>query len=222
MVGILAAMPDEAPCSCGCPNTFDEKAAKGDLKRYLDQGPDRTTQALIDAIVSEGIEGATLLDIGAGVGAIQLALLGAGAASATTVDATEAYVLVAREEAARRGFADRTDGRVGTLEALASVIQPADVVTLDKVVCCDPDLAGLLARAAERAQRMVGLVYPRETWWNRFAARGLAAWGWITRDSTRWHLHRTGDIDSILRSAGFARRDVDRTMIWQVALYVRS
>ena len=214
-------MPDPAPCNCGCPNTFDEKAADSDLKRYLDRGPDGTTQSLIDAIVDEGVDGATLLDIGAGVGAIQLALLAAGASSAASVDATEAYVQVARDEAARRGYADRTRGLVGTLEALAHEIEPADVVTLDKVVCCDPDLPALLTRAAERARRMVGLVYPRETWWNRFAARGLAAWGWLTRDPTRWHIHATADIDGILRSAGFQRRDVDRSLIWQVALYVR-
>jgi hypothetical protein len=68
---------------------------------------------------------------------------------------------------------------------------------------------------------MVGLVYPRVTWWNKIAARVLAAWGWLTRDSIRWHLHANADIDGILRRAGFVRRDIDRTLIWQVALYVR-
>jgi hypothetical protein len=213
-------MPDGAPCSCG-PNTFDAKAAEGDLKRYRKQGPDATTRALIDAIVAEGVRGATLLDIGGGIGAIQLALLDAGAASATSVDATEAYVQVAKAEADRRGFADRTDGRVGAFETLGSVIGPADVVTLDRVVCCDPDLRSLLTQAAQHATRMVGLVYPRVTWWNRLAARVLAVWGWITRDATRWHLHADIEVDRILRAAGFQRRDVDRSLIWQVALYVR-
>ncbi|MEO5705355.1 MAG: hypothetical protein ABIR64_10260, partial [Candidatus Limnocylindrales bacterium] len=76
-------------------------------------------------------------------------------------------------------------------------------------------------RAAEKAQRMVGLVYPRDRWWNRIAARGLAAFGWITRDSTRWHLHATPAIDKILRDAGFERREIERSLIWQVVLYVR-
>jgi precorrin-6B methylase 2 len=215
-------MPDQAPCGCGCPNTFDAKAAEGDLKRYRRNGPDATTQALIDAIVAEGIEGATLLDVGGGIGAIQLGLLAAGAASATSVDATDAYVATARAEAERRGFGDRTRGLVGTFEALAHEIEPADVVTLDKVVCCDPDLPALLGAAAPHARRMVGLVYPRETWWNVVAARALAAWGWLTRDPTRWHLHRHADIESILGRAGFVRRDVTRTLIWQVALFLKG
>jgi hypothetical protein len=69
---------------------------------------------------------------------------------------------------------------------------------------------------------MIGLIYPREAWWNRIAARVLAAWGWLTRDPTRWHLHAHADIDAILAAEGFARRDVSRTFIWQVALFVRS
>jgi hypothetical protein len=213
-------VPDQASCGCGCPNTFDAKAAEGDL-RYLEKGPDGTTTALIGAIVAEGIEGATLLDIGGGIGAIQLGLLAAGAASATSVDATDAYVDTARGLAERRGFADRTHGRVGTFEELAGEIEPADVVTLDRVVCCDPDLQGLLGATARHARRMVGLVYPRETWWNRVAARILDTWSWLTRDPTRWHLHAHADIDALLGAAGFVRRDITRTFIWQVALFVR-
>ena len=215
-------MSDAAPCSCGGPNTFSSREAEDDLKRYRVRGPDRTTQALIDAIVAQGIDGATLIDIGAGVGAIQLALLDAGAARATSVDATEAYVAVARAEAARRGYADRVDARFGLFEAVSADLEAADVVTLDRVVCCDPDLPGLLSRVGERATRMVGLVYPRETWWNRIAARSFAAWAWLTRDPTRWRLHSTADIDRILGAAGFERRDVDRSLVWQVALYVRE
>ncbi len=214
-------MPDD-PCSCGCPNTFDSKAAEGDLKRYLVQGPDGTTRALIDAIVGEGIEGATLLDIGGGIGAIQLELLAAGASRATAVDATEAYIDVARAEAGRRGYAGRVTTLVGTFESLASEIEPADVVTLDRVVCCDPDLPGLLGAVVTHAQRMVGLVYPRETWWNRIGARVIAVWGWLARDPTRWHLHRPAEIDAILRRAGFGSRDVDHSLIWHVVLYVRE
>ena len=215
-------MPQPEPCTYGCPNTFSTKDAEGDLKRYRKQGPDGTTRALIDAIVAEGIDGATLLDIGGGIGAIPLELLAAGAASATSVDATEAYVAIARGEAERRGYGDRTSACVGAFEDLAPGIEPADVVTLDRVVCCDPNLAGLLAPAAERARHMVGLVYPRDAWWNRAAARVIAVFGWLTRDTTRWHLHPTREIDAILRGAGFRRREVDRTLIWQVVLYVRT
>ena len=216
-------MPERRPCTEGCcVNTFTSREAENDLKRYLKEGPDGTTRSLIDAIAAVGVDGASILDIGGGIGAIQLELLAAGAAKAMSVDASEAYVTVARAEAARRGLGDRTDQRIGDFETLAPVLDPADVVTLDRVACCDPDLPGLLGAAAAHARRMVGLVYPRVTWWNRIAAHGIAAFGWLTRDSTRWHLHPVEDIDRILDRAGFRKREVARTFLWHVALYERA
>ena len=214
-------MPDREPCTCGCVNTFTTKAAEDDLRSYRQDGAGAATQSLIDAIRAEGIEGASLLDVGGGIGAIQLELLGAGLATAVSVDASEGYVSIARSEAARRGFADRTSHRLGTLADLADEVGPADIVTLDKVVCCNADLPLLLGDVVLRARRIVGLVYPRDRWWNAIGAAVLATWGWLTRDSTRWYLHSEAEVDGILKSAGFERRDVDRTLIWQVALYVR-
>jgi magnesium-protoporphyrin O-methyltransferase len=214
-------MTDRPTCDCGCANVFGAREAEGDLKRYRRNGPDSTTKALIDAIAAEGIEGATLLDIGGGIGAIPFELLDAGAASAQSIDATDAYIAVERQEAARRGFADRVTARVGDFVALAPDIDPADVVTLDKVVCCYVDMPALVGRAADRARRMVGLVFPRETWWNRVAARLIAAWGWLTRSPVRWRLHSPADIDRLLAGAGFERHDVSRDFIWHVVLYRR-
>ena len=215
-------MTEPERCSCGCANTFSTKEADADLRRYQSSGPNKSTKALIDALVAEGVEGLTLLDIGGGIGAIQLELLAAGAASAESVDATEAYVATARGEADRRGYRDRTHGRVGDFVELASEVQLADIVTLDKVVCCYSDMPALLGRAAEHARRAIGLVYPRETWWNRLAAKAFGVFGWVTRDPQPWYLHRTADIDGLMRAAGFQRRDIHRELIWQVALYVKA
>ncbi len=214
-------MTDRPPCDCGCANVFSTREADNDLKRYRREGPEPSTKALIDSLLAEGVDGSALLDIGAGIGAIQLGLLPAGLARADSVDATEAYVVAARDEATRRGFGDRVTGRVADFVAVAGEIPTADVVTLDKVVCCYADMPALLGSAADRARRVMGLVYPRETWWNRLGSRAFAAWGWLTRDATRWHIHPVADIDAVLRGAGFERHDVQREFIWQIALYRR-
>src|SRR5256886_4796785 len=74
---------------------FDQKRAAGDLRDYREGGPAATTRALIDALVRAGVEQRTVLDIGGGVGAIQLALLKAGARAATSVDVSAAYLAAA-------------------------------------------------------------------------------------------------------------------------------
>jgi hypothetical protein len=213
--------PCDPGCRCGAVNTFSTKEAEADLKRYRRHGAEGATRALVEAIKAEGIEGATLLDVGGGVGVIQLELLAAGLARSESVDATEAYVEVARREAERRGCADRAVHRLGTLADLDAEVAPADVVTLDKVICCDPDVAQLLDDVARKARRMVGVVYPRVSWWNRIASVLLAAWGTVTRDPLRWHLHPEAQVAAPLTRAGFERHDIDRTLIWQVALYVK-
>ena len=213
--------PEEQPCACGCPHTFGTRDAKADLERYRTKGPDPTTRALIDAIVERGIDGDRLLDIGAGIGAIQLELLGAGIARAELVDASPAYVRLARGEAARRGFGDRTAGRVGDFVAIAADVAPADVVTLDRVVCCYPDPIALVTRAAEHARSVVGLVYPRTSAWLRAAARVVNA---IIPQFRRYpiYIHPDAAVDGPLRAAGFERHEVRRTLVWQVVLYVRA
>ena len=86
----------------GIESVFDRKTAAQKLTQYRRQGPDQTTRMLIDALKSEGVEDLTLLDIGGGVGAIQYELIKAGVRSATSVDASSAYLAVARDEAQRQ------------------------------------------------------------------------------------------------------------------------
>ena len=215
-------MSDGGGCSCGCPNTFSTRDAKADLDRYRKHGPEGTTRSLIDAIATEGVTGATLLDIGAGIGAIQLGLLPAGLTSAESVDASPAYVRLARGEATRQGFADRTNGRVGDFVTLAPEVADADIVTLDRVVCCYSDVGALMAAATGHARRVVGLVYPRVTWWLRAGATIANALMPVLRQKSVIYVHPDAAIDRPLRSAGFERRLVKRTFVWQVALYVRQ
>lgn len=215
-------MPDRQPCDCpGCPNVFSDRAAEDGLKRYRRKGPDPTTRELIDVIVAEGIDGDTVLDIGGGIGAIQLGLLEAGAAATESVDASPPYVAAAREEAARRGFADRTRHLEGDFVALAGEVAPADVVTLDRMVCCYSDMPALIDRSIDHARRMIGLVYPRDSWWTRALATVMNATGRVVRGRLRWYVHRERRLDARIRAAGFERRYLRRHVLWQVALYVR-
>jgi SAM-dependent methyltransferase len=209
-------------CDCsGQGNVFNERTAEGDLRAYLRDGPDRETRDLIEAISAEGVSEATILDIGGGVGAIQLELLAAGAASADSVEISPAYLAVARRVAEQRGLADKIVQREGDFVAIASTVPPADVVTLARVVCCYPVMPALLERSAEHARRMLGLVYPRDAWWTRIGARMANVWFRLTRDALRIHVHSEREMDRLVRAAGFERRVLRRRLFWQVALYVR-
>ncbi len=87
------------PQCVGVEKLFDEKYAQRDLKRYRRKGPVKTTRLLIEAIRAEGVKDLSLLDVGGGIGAIQLELIEAGVSRAIDVDAATAYLKIARAEA---------------------------------------------------------------------------------------------------------------------------
>ena len=109
----------------GIESMFDRRQAARELRRYRRRGPNKVTLAFVEALRREGVAGATVLDIGAGVGSVAHGLIDAGASLATDVDASAAYLDAARSEAERRGHADRMvfhhDRNVGELEVLSGV-----------------------------------------------------------------------------------------------------
>jgi magnesium-protoporphyrin O-methyltransferase len=211
-----------ACCQCSAiEEEFDARVVQQDLARYRRRGPAHTTRWLIEALQAEGVAGRTLLDIGGGVGAIQHALLRAGASRAVAVEAARAYLDADREEAARQGHAERLDPLHGDFVALAETLPTADLVTLDRVICCYPDMPALVGRSVERARVAYGLVYPRDTWWMRLGLALVNLTFQLRHRSFRTFVHPTAAVDAIVRDHGFVPRFRRTTPIWQVVVYAR-
>lgn len=200
---------------------FDERMAERDLRRYRQKGPARTTRVLLDALKAEGVEGLTLLDIGGGIGAIPGALLKEGATEAVAVDASSAYLEAARGEAERQGHRERISYRHGDFVELAARVAPAGVVTLDRVICCYDDMAALVGASAERAERLYGLVYPRDTWWNRLGIALMNLVLRLWRGSFRVFVHSPEEVERAIVSKGLEQCFYRRTLVWQVVVYRR-
>jgi SAM-dependent methyltransferase len=200
---------------------FDARHAARRLRAYRQQGPVVLTRALIEGLAAGGIDGYTVLDIGGGVGAVHHELLRSGAAAAVAVDASRAYTTVAREEAERQGHADRVHYLEGDFVALADEVEPADLVALDRVICCYADMAALVGRSATLARRRYGLVYPRDSWLGRVGVALLNAKLRLSRSSFRAYVHRTAEVDAVLAAHGLGRRLHRTTLIWQLAVYER-
>lgn len=192
-----------------------------ELRKYRERGPMKTTRMLVEALKAEGVESRTLLDIGGGVGAIQHELLKAGAHHATGVDASAACLAAAAEEAARQGHIDRVRHHHGDFVDRAPEVAPADVVTLDRVICCYHDVEALVGRSAERAQRLYGVVYPRRTWWTWISFRLINVVNRLRRTSFRAFLHPPTAVDALIRAHGLTQRFYGKTFLWQVVVYGR-
>jgi 2-polyprenyl-3-methyl-5-hydroxy-6-metoxy-1,4-benzoquinol methylase len=204
-------------------NFYDEKRAETELRKYREKGPIYSTRALIEALKSEGVEGATLLDIGGGIGAIQHELLDAGATHATNVDASAPYLDAAREESLRRGHDARVTYLHGDFVDLADSVPSAEIVTLDRVINVYQDWEQLAGLAAGHAQRLFGLVYPRDTRMVRLVVFAMNLMLRLLRKPVRASIRDADAVERIARENGLAphlARDVGPA--WHVAIFRRA
>lgn len=211
------------PCNC-CEITdhaFSEAEARAELRNYRRRGPMNQTKLILKAIRSLGLRDADLIDIGGGIGAIHHELLEDVAREATHVDASSAYLKEARQEAERRGHSDRVQFIHADFTDVASEVPQADIVTLDRVVCCYPDFRGLLTAAADHSQRALAFTYPRETWYLQVALQIANLFQRLRRDPFRVFLHPVAEMDALLKEKGFRRVSFRRLFVWEMALYQR-
>jgi len=210
-------------CSApGCERIFDRKHATRELRNYHRNGPIKTTQALIHSVLRGGVKDSTLLDIGGGVGAIQYDLLNAGARTAVSVDASPAFEAAARGEAERQGFSGRIQYEAGDFVELADRIAPADIVTLDRVVCCYPNMEGLVRLSVQHSRRIYGLVYPRDRRMTRVVIRVQNFFRGLFRNPFRSFVHSVEAMDGLISAAGFTLRQRVRTFVWEVSVWEKS
>ncbi len=191
-------------------------------RRYARRGFEPAQRQLIEGLRQAGFTGASLLEIGCGVGYLHQQLLREGAGRAQGVDISEEMLAQARALAHETGLAERTDYRQGDFVALADSLDPADVTLLDKVVCCYPDAEALVTRSTSKTQRVYALTYPRDRLFNRIGVRLLDFFLWLVRSGFRTYVHDPRRIEGWISAAGFRKRYENRTFLWLTQVYVRG
>jgi magnesium-protoporphyrin O-methyltransferase len=195
--------------------------ARSSRRCYQRKGLGRAQQHLLEGINAQHIVGASILDIGCGVGYLHQALLNDGAASATGVDLSGRMLEEARALARDRRLDTRTDYRLGDFVELAGELPDADVTVLDKVVCCYPDAEGLVQRSVEKTRRVYALSYPRAHPVNRILTAVEGAALRLIRCHFRPYVHDPADIERWILGRGFRKQVQRTTWIWLTQVYVR-
>jgi magnesium-protoporphyrin O-methyltransferase len=209
-----------ACCAPRYRKVFSKRLARRDARRYRRKGLDKTAQLIVDQVAERGVADATVLEVGGGVGAIDIELLKAGARGATVIELSEEYDGEAGELLAENGLQDRVARRHGDFVELEREVEAADVVVMHRVVCCYPDPESLVGAAAGHARRVLALSFPRDTWWVRAGWYAVDAWfRLVYRFASFVHPH-----ERILAAAagmGFAPVHEHSGRIWHVAVLER-
>lgn len=214
-------------CSCSDFETavgqqFTAKKAAKQLQGYRRGSVGPTTRLLRDGLVDAGLNSGALLDIGAGIGALTFELMEQGIASAVAVEASTAYLAAAAEEAERRHRAESISFVQGDFVNLAGQLDAADVVTLDRVVCCYGDYTTLLREAARHAKAAVALSYPRDRWFVRLGVRLENALRRLRSNTFRTYVHPVGDMQRLIGDAGLELVRRRQTSTWVADIYGRA
>lgn len=206
---------------CAAEAQFDRRVAERDLRRYRQRGADVITKLMLRELRRWPLEGGDLLDVGGGIGVISMELASSGVATATVVDASPAYLDVARNEVGSRYGSRSTQFLLGDFARIAATLKDADVVALDRVVCCYPDAEALLRGAAARARRLLAFTYPRDRWYTRTATALENFWRRLRGKSFRTFVHRPQRMSAVLEAAGLVRAARHETRIWAMELFHR-
>ncbi len=179
--------------NCGCGDAFAKqftpKLAQKELQRYRASGPGATTKLLRDSVTRTGLASGTLLDIGTGIGALAFELLDCGVREAAVIDASPAYLEVVRLEAERRHRSGAITVYQGDFVSVASAMPTADIVTLDRVICCYANHKPMLVEALRHARRAFAFSYPRDRWFVRLVTRFENGVRWLRRSAFRTVVH---------------------------------
>lgn len=202
-------------------DVFDARRAERKARDYERKGIAGDSRRIVDFVRARVPSGYTVLEIGGGVGEIQLELLKYGAASAVNVELATTYEAAASELVAKRGLAGRIERRLGDFVSEAHGVAPADVVVLNRVVCCYPDAEALVGAAAERARRLLAITIPIERWPIRLGlavANRLLA---IRGSAFRAYAHPTSAVVGSAARRGLRLAEHRRGLIWQFLAFER-
>ena len=208
-------------CSFGqtADEQFTRQKATQELRRFVRKGPGVTTRHLRDGLLASGLREGTLLDVGAGIGALTMELFAHGITAAVAVDASAAYVALASQEVARRGHARAVKVVHGDFLIVGPSIPPATVVALDRVICCYPLFRPLIEEATRHAVDYVALSYPKDRWYVRAVIRVENIARRVKGKAFRTYLHPGRDVEAVMSAAGFALTTRQDTVIWRADVY---
>lgn len=201
---------------------FKDRFARRTAKRYRRRGLDKTSTLMVERAAAGGLDGATVLEIGGGVGQLLLALLKAGAARGEVVELVPAYEEHARALAEEAGVGDRASFRTADLVADPAAGEAADVVVLNRVVCCTPDGVELTGIAATLARRRLVLSFPRPSA-AATAVVGVQNLGFrLLRRRFRVFIHSPTALAAAAEAHGMRLAFEHPGRIWQVAAFERA
>ena len=196
--------------------------ARRSLETYRAKGLDKLERQMVANVSIGALDGMRVLEIGGGIGRIQTELLAMGAYQGEVVELVQAYEPYASELARETGLEGRTSFRIVDILEEPDAVEPADIVVLNRVVCCSADGVELAAAAARLARQTLVLSFPRHVIWVRVGISLLNASLRVRRNPFRAYVHQPSALFAAAKRGGLDVADGGHGAFWQWATLARA
>ena len=202
----------------GCDEFFGERFARRAARRYRQRGLDGTAARLRDYLAAR--DGRTALEVGGGVGALVAELVKGSVETGTLVEVVPAYEPFAQQLFQEAGV--DVEFRLADLVSEPAGVEPADLVALNKVVCCTPAGPALVGVAAAHARVALAFSYPRERAPFRAFARLQNIAFRLAGRRFRVFVHPRAQLFRAAESQGLRLADEHEGFVWATAGFERA
>ena len=200
----------------GYDTTFGDRFARRVVRRYGKRGLNATQRRLISFLVERGVQDASVLEIGGGVGDLHVELLRQGARHVTNLEISTSYEPLAAQLLEQTGLTERVTRRFLDIATSPDAVEAADIVVLHRVVCCYPDYERLLDAAGSHANKLLVFSHPPRN----LITRSILAWDNFRRrvkgNDFRTSAHPPGAMVGVLTARGLTPTYRHRGFTWCV------
>lgn len=200
----------------GYQTVFSDRFARRIARTYRKRGLNDTQLRMVSFLTERGIQDASVLEIGGGVGDLQIELLRRGAGTATNLEISRGYEAEAAALLQRSGMADRVSRRFVDIAASPDEVDPADVVILHRVVCCYPDYDRLLSAAANHARRLLVFSHPPRNVFTRALMRFENLMHRLRGSDFRAFVHPPAAMITVAEVSGLSVNYRHRGLSWHI------
>lgn len=206
----------------GYQTVFSDRFARRVARTYRKRGLDATQSRMVSYLTDQGLKDATVLEIGGGVGELQIELLSRGAHAATNLEISRSYEAEAAALLAQSGMTQRVKRGFVDIATSPDQVEPADVVVLHRVVCCYPDYQRLLSAAAGHAKRLLVFSYPHRNLLTRMMISGENRLHRLRGSDFRTFVHPPAAMIKAAQAAGMSVNYRYRGISWNIVGLERS
>jgi len=191
-------------------------------RRYRRKGLDEHQKHIVETLDSLGLSGASLLEVGCGVGVLHQTLLERGAGSAVGIDLAPGMLEYAEIRAKERQLDARTEYKLGDFVEMSDTLEAADITVMDKVVCCYPAPKELLGAAMACTRGAIALTYPRKNFMSKLSNHLWNFGFWLFRSDFRGFVHDPQLVQQSIEERGFHRIFNHNSAMWHTQVYAAN